>query len=409
MTKSLTRRTFLKTATAAGGGLMIGAYLPLGNARTALAAGTFEPNVWIKVNADDTVRIMLTMLEMGQGVMTSMPMLVAEELDFDWTKIKTEWAGADAEVRQPELRRPAAHRRQQQRARHVEGAARVRRGRALDARHRRRADLERSREHADDGQGRGHSSGERPSREVRHAGGQGGHAAGAEDGHAEGSEGLQGPRPVAAATRRAGEGQRHGAVRHRREAARPAHRARREMPGVRRQGRQLQRRQGQGDQGRHQRRPDQRRHRRRRRELLGGVAGRAGAAGHVGRRSAREPEQRGDQQEAGGARAAAGQGRAQRRQRRGGARSAPRRSDRTAGAHVRARVRSAVPRARVHGADELHGRREGRQLRRLRADAGADRLAAGGDGRVEAAGGQGAGSTPPTWAADSAGAAKPTS
>ncbi len=101
MTKSLTRRTFLKTATAAGGGLMIGAYLPLGNARTAMAAGTFEPNVWIKVNADDTVRIMLTMLEMGQGVMTSMPMLVAEELDFDWTKIKTEWAGADAKYGNP--------------------------------------------------------------------------------------------------------------------------------------------------------------------------------------------------------------------------------------------------------------------------------------------------------------------
>src|SRR4249920_3244383 len=101
MTKSLSRRTFLKTATAAGGGLMIGAYLPVGSARTAVAAGSFEPNIWIKVNADDTVRIMLTMLEMGQGVMTSMPMLVAEELDFDWTKIKTEWAGADAKYGNP--------------------------------------------------------------------------------------------------------------------------------------------------------------------------------------------------------------------------------------------------------------------------------------------------------------------
>src|SRR5688572_4430943 len=102
MTKSLTRRTFLKTATAAGGGLMIGAYLPAGGGRTMLtAAGSFEPNIWIKVNADDTVRIMLTMLEMGQGVMTSMPMLVAEELDFDWTKIKTEWAGADARYGNP--------------------------------------------------------------------------------------------------------------------------------------------------------------------------------------------------------------------------------------------------------------------------------------------------------------------
>ena len=40
----------------------------------------------MKINADDTVRIMLTMLEMGQGVMTSMPMLVAEELDVDWNE-----------------------------------------------------------------------------------------------------------------------------------------------------------------------------------------------------------------------------------------------------------------------------------------------------------------------------------
>jgi len=98
---SLSRRTFLKTATAAGGGFMIGAYLPIRGAAVLTAAGTFEPNVWIKVNADDSVRIMLTMLEMGQGVMTSMPMLVAEELDFDWKKIKTEWAGADPKYGNP--------------------------------------------------------------------------------------------------------------------------------------------------------------------------------------------------------------------------------------------------------------------------------------------------------------------
>ena len=103
MTRSarLSRRTFIKTATAAGGGLMIGAYLPIGPATPLRAAGTFEPNIWITVNADESVRIMLTMLEMGQGVMTSMPMLVAEELDFDWKKIKTEWAGADPKYGNP--------------------------------------------------------------------------------------------------------------------------------------------------------------------------------------------------------------------------------------------------------------------------------------------------------------------
>jgi isoquinoline 1-oxidoreductase beta subunit len=76
---------------------MIGVYLPVrGGDAAAQTATAFEPNVWIRINPDDTVRIMLTQLEMGQGVMTSMPMLVAEELDFDWTKIRTEWAPADA-------------------------------------------------------------------------------------------------------------------------------------------------------------------------------------------------------------------------------------------------------------------------------------------------------------------------
>jgi isoquinoline 1-oxidoreductase beta subunit len=101
---SLDRRMFLKTTVAAGGGLMIGAYLPgvLGEAGIdAAAAGSLEPNIWLRVNADDTVRVMLTMLEMGQGVMTSMPMLVAEELDMDWKKIKTEWVPADAKYGNP--------------------------------------------------------------------------------------------------------------------------------------------------------------------------------------------------------------------------------------------------------------------------------------------------------------------
>src|SRR5947207_2915864 len=101
---NLNRRTFLKTTTAVGGGFMIGSYLALDGADVdLLAAGSFEPNIWLKVNSDDTVRIMLTQLEMGQGVMTSMPMLVAEELDTDWSKIKTEWVPADAKYGNPNV------------------------------------------------------------------------------------------------------------------------------------------------------------------------------------------------------------------------------------------------------------------------------------------------------------------
>ena len=103
MATLLDRRSFLKVSAAAGGGLVVGGYLSdfLGAPTMARAAGVFAPNVWVKIAADDTVTMTLTMLEMGQGVMTSMPMLVAEELDIDWNKIKTEWAPADAKYGNP--------------------------------------------------------------------------------------------------------------------------------------------------------------------------------------------------------------------------------------------------------------------------------------------------------------------
>src|SRR5438876_6769065 len=101
MEKTLNRRTFLKVS-AAGGAFIVGGHLPgLRESSTAEAAGVFEPNIWIKIGADDSVTLKLTQLEMGQGVMTSMPMLVAEELDMDWTKLKTEWVPADPRYGNP--------------------------------------------------------------------------------------------------------------------------------------------------------------------------------------------------------------------------------------------------------------------------------------------------------------------
>src|SRR5687767_8730999 len=104
MPTTFDRRTFLKVGATAGGGLMVGGYLHglLDPDRPgAAAAGIFEPNIWLRIAPDDTVTIMLTQVEMGQGVMTSMPMLVAEELDADWTKIRTEWTPADAKYGNP--------------------------------------------------------------------------------------------------------------------------------------------------------------------------------------------------------------------------------------------------------------------------------------------------------------------
>src|SRR5215831_19102240 len=101
MSKTLNRRSFLKV-TAAGGALIVGGYIPgLQDTSTVEAASVFEPNVWVKITPDNTVTIVLSQLEMGQGVMTSMPMLVAEELDVDFNKIKTEWAPADPKYGNP--------------------------------------------------------------------------------------------------------------------------------------------------------------------------------------------------------------------------------------------------------------------------------------------------------------------
>jgi isoquinoline 1-oxidoreductase subunit beta len=106
----LTRRTFLKVSAAAGGGFLIcGSVSSVASMSTVstevgreeAAAGSFAPNVWVKIAADNTVTVTLTQLEMGQGVMTSMPMLVAEELDVDWNRITTEWAPADPKYGNP--------------------------------------------------------------------------------------------------------------------------------------------------------------------------------------------------------------------------------------------------------------------------------------------------------------------
>ena len=102
MTTTINRRNFLKVS-ATGGAVLFSVCIPglRGSATLEAANGVFEPNVWVKISADDSTTITLSMLEMGQGVMTSMPMLVAEELDLDWNKVKTVWAPADPRYGNP--------------------------------------------------------------------------------------------------------------------------------------------------------------------------------------------------------------------------------------------------------------------------------------------------------------------
>src|SRR5256886_1927919 len=91
----VSRREFLETATVASAGLVIGFHLPATGRGRAAAAAPFAPNAWIRINPDDSVLIVVDRSEMGQGVTTSLPMLLAEELEADWSKIKIEFAPAD--------------------------------------------------------------------------------------------------------------------------------------------------------------------------------------------------------------------------------------------------------------------------------------------------------------------------
>src|SRR5256886_16168408 len=97
----VTRREFLQTASVVGAGLVIGFYLPPGRGRATAAAGPFAPNAWLRIGTDDSVLVMVDRSEMGQGGATSLPMLLAEELEADWSKIKIEFAPADKAYTNP--------------------------------------------------------------------------------------------------------------------------------------------------------------------------------------------------------------------------------------------------------------------------------------------------------------------
>jgi isoquinoline 1-oxidoreductase beta subunit len=93
MTK-LDRRSFLKGSAAAAGGLLIGFYLPEGTeAEAAVSAGRI--NAFVQVGTDDSITFYIHKAEMGQGTVTSLSMLLAEELECDWKKIRTEFPGVD--------------------------------------------------------------------------------------------------------------------------------------------------------------------------------------------------------------------------------------------------------------------------------------------------------------------------
>jgi isoquinoline 1-oxidoreductase subunit beta len=93
--KSINRRSFLKVSTVAGGGLLLSLYIkPKASAQFGPGAPA-TPNNFIKIAADGTVTIMAKDPEVGQGVKTMLPMLIAEELDVDWKNVKIEQTDFD--------------------------------------------------------------------------------------------------------------------------------------------------------------------------------------------------------------------------------------------------------------------------------------------------------------------------
>jgi isoquinoline 1-oxidoreductase beta subunit len=87
----INRRTFLLSTAAAGGGLALGLRLPFGPAVVRAADGSPEINAWVVIRPDDTVVVRVARSEMGQGTITGLAQLVAEELECNWAKVTTEY------------------------------------------------------------------------------------------------------------------------------------------------------------------------------------------------------------------------------------------------------------------------------------------------------------------------------
>lgn len=102
MTPPLTvdRRAFLKTGAAVGTGLLVGFHLPAFGA-SAEDQEKKKPNpfnAWVHITPDNRVSLILGKSEMGQGIMTALPMILAEELSLDWSKVKIEQAATNPAV-----------------------------------------------------------------------------------------------------------------------------------------------------------------------------------------------------------------------------------------------------------------------------------------------------------------------
>src|SRR5216684_5271468 len=103
----VTRRTFLVSSALTTGGLILGAVF-----RPKLAVGETskhgaEPialNAWLRIGFDDTVTIIVSQAEMGQGITTTLPAVLADELGADWSRVKIEHSPVAAAYQNPRIK-----------------------------------------------------------------------------------------------------------------------------------------------------------------------------------------------------------------------------------------------------------------------------------------------------------------
>jgi len=105
MKRTFTRREFLKTSLA-GAGLTIAAVMTPAGLRLLSAAEleqspSFQPNVYLRIAPDDSITVVVNKSEMGQGVTTSLPMIIADELEADWKHVRIEFAPAGEKYKDP--------------------------------------------------------------------------------------------------------------------------------------------------------------------------------------------------------------------------------------------------------------------------------------------------------------------
>jgi hypothetical protein len=93
------RRSLLASVAALGGSLALGFKIPFGSPAAHAARAGAEITAWIVIKPDDSIIIRVAKSEMGQGVLTALPMLVAEELECDWSKVRAEYAAPQENLR----------------------------------------------------------------------------------------------------------------------------------------------------------------------------------------------------------------------------------------------------------------------------------------------------------------------